>query len=37
METNEYYAGIMINDMLLSRLRARGQRQIKILKYRIKS
>ena len=37
METNEYYAEIMINDVLLRRLRADGQRQIKALKYHIKS
>jgi hypothetical protein len=37
METNGYYAGIMINDMFLSRFRAGNQRQIKLLKYQIKS
>jgi hypothetical protein len=37
METNEYYAEIMINDVLLRRLRADGQRKIKALKYHIKS
>lgn len=37
METKEYYAGIMINDTLPNRLRADGQRQIKALKYNIKT
>jgi hypothetical protein len=37
METNGYYAGIMINDMLLSRLWVGNQRRIKLLKYHIKS
>jgi hypothetical protein len=37
METNGYYAGIMINDMFPSRLRAGGQRYIKLLKYHIKA
>lgn len=37
METNRYYARVMINDVLLSRVQAGDQRQIKILKYNIKS